>query len=70
MPVEEILQEVENIDQQAKQFKHDLFKLAWYMRGSMSTEETWFLGPEDREIVSGIIKDNLKITEKTGRDHF
>jgi len=50
--------------------RYNLFKLAWYMRGSMSIDEAWELPPEDREIISDIVKENLETTKKSGLPYF
>jgi hypothetical protein len=40
------------------------------MRGSLTLEDTYALGYEDREIVSDLIKDNLETTKKSGLPFF
>lgn len=40
------------------------------MRGSMSINEAWELPPEDREIISDIVKENLETTKKSGLPYF
>jgi hypothetical protein len=49
--------------------KTDLLKICWYMRG-MSYQEALHLTPDEREIVSEIIKDNLETTKKSGLPFF
>ena len=39
--------------------------MAWYMRGSLSVTEAFMLSPEDRQIISAIIKDNIENVKKT-----
>lgn len=36
------------------------------MRGSISYEEAFFLTPEEKGIISKLIKDNMEAVEKTG----
>lgn len=36
------------------------------MRGSISYEESFFLTPEEKQIISKLIKDNMDAVEKTG----
>ena len=42
----------------------------WYMRGSMTMNEAFALGVEDRKIISDIVKENLETTKKTGQPFF
>ena len=58
------------MENQTKQLKHDLFKLAWYMRGSLSVDEAFSLDAEDREIIAGIIDENFETTKKIKMPHF
>jgi len=44
--------------------------MCWYMRGSVTLEDTYLLGHEDREIVSDLIKENLETTKKSGLPFF
>jgi hypothetical protein len=50
--------------------RYNLFKLAWHMRGSLTMDETFELPPEDRDIISDIIKENLETTKKSGLPYF
>jgi hypothetical protein len=61
---------VEHIDNEAKNFKLELFKLAWYMRGAISMEDAFYLTFEDREIIGKIVEDNLETTKKSGLPFF
>lgn len=65
MPLDQILKEVEVLDSQAKQIKYDLAKICWFMRGSLSMSEAYDSSPEDREIMSTLIKENLETAKKT-----
>lgn len=69
-PLDDILTEVDNLDKQTKQFKEELYKVCWYMRGSLSVQDVFDLSHEDREILGGIIKDNLETTKKSGMPFF
>jgi len=64
------LQEVDNLDKQTKQLKHDLYKLSWFMRGAVSVDEAFAMGPEDREIIGKIVEENLETTKKSGLSFF
>lgn len=45
----------------------ELARLCWYMRGAISLEEMYQVGPEDREIFAKLIKENLETAKKTGQ---
>jgi hypothetical protein len=48
------------------EIKKELFKLMWYMRGSITLDQAVFLTYDDRQSISEIIEDNLETTKKTG----
>jgi hypothetical protein len=58
------------MENETKNFKMDLFKMAWYMRGSMSLADLYMISYEDREIIGRIIKENLETAKKTGMPFF
>jgi hypothetical protein len=68
--VPEILQEVKVLENETKQLKHELLKMCWYMRGGLTYEEAFYMGPEDREIVGKIVEENLETTKKTQMPFF
>lgn len=58
---------VKNLDEQAKGIKEEIFRLAWYMRGSVSSTDLLYLySNEDRLIISEIVKENIELTKKSG----
>jgi len=66
----EILDEVKVLEDTVKQIKHDTFKLMWFMRGSISANEAFALGYEEREIISKIIEQNLETTKESNLPFF
>ena len=66
-PVDRILGEVDKMVNEQKQIKFNLFKLAWFMRGGASISEMFESTHEDREIISDLIKENLKTAKDTGQ---
>jgi hypothetical protein len=61
------MKEVDNIDLEAKQIKDEVFRISWYMRGGVSSNDLfWVYSVEDREILNKIIKDNIDTTKKAG----
>tara|TARA_B100000900_G_C20483428_1_gene676448 strand:+ start:284 stop:469 length:186 start_codon:yes stop_codon:yes gene_type:complete len=61
---------VNNLEGQSKQFKSEIFKLMWYMRGSMTMDEAFQMGPEDRKLIADLIKENLETAKKTQMPFF
>ena len=70
MNLAEILAEDKKLKEEQKQLKHEDIQLAWFMRGGCNLEEAFSLSPEDREIISGIVKNNMETTKKSGLPFF
>lgn len=70
MSLEEILGEVDRMEKETKQYKLELMRLLWYMRGSITLDEIYNASSEDREIMSTLIKENLETAKKTGQPFF
>jgi hypothetical protein len=68
--VDEILELVKQMEGEQKELKNECYKLAWYMRGAVSIDESLTMSYEDREIISNIVKENLETTKKTGHPFF
>ena len=66
----EILKEVKRMENEQKEIKHDLLKICWYMRGSITLEEAFNLSQEDKFLINDIIKENLETTKKSGLPFF
>lgn len=57
---------IEDYDRYSKEFKENLFKISWYMRGGVSINDLLYTYSfEDREIMSKIIKENIELTKET-----
>jgi len=55
------------LEEEVKQFKQELFKLSWYMRGGVSVNDLLHVyGFEDREAIYAVIKENIEITNDSG----
>lgn len=66
----EIDQLAKDMEAEIKANKDDLYRICWYMRGSLSFSEAYELTIEDREIISNIIKTNLEFTKDTSLPFF
>jgi hypothetical protein len=67
---DQIIEEVRILDNEVKQIKDTVLKMAWYMRGAIPIDDAFAMGVEDREIVSKIIEENLETTKKSGLPFF
>jgi len=70
LDLNEIQQVVEEFEKDSKALKKELYKIAWYMRGSLSITESYMLDYTDRTIISEIIKENLDTTKQTNFPFF
>lgn len=67
---ESIGEMLNDFDKDSKALRNSIFKLAWFMRGSLSVDEAFTLGFNDREMIAKLIKDNLETTKETGLAFF
>ena len=67
---DEIQKLLDSQEKQIKSIKNDTMKIVWHMRGGVSYTEAMNLSITEREIISGIIKDNMETTKKTGLPYF
>jgi hypothetical protein len=61
---------VEQMDKEVQSIKQETLKLCWYMRGGVTYDEAMQMSQQEREIISGIVKDNLEATKKSGLPFF
>jgi len=55
---------------QTKNFKLELMKLCWFMRGGVTWQEALNMSPAEREISYQLVKENMETTKKTGQPFF
>jgi hypothetical protein len=67
---EEIVSWLEQHDKESKAIKKDLLRTCWFMRGSISYDDSMMLSYEDRKIINDIIEDNLDTTKESGLPFF
>lgn len=58
------------METESKALRKDLYKMAWFMRGSISIDQAFSMDYEDRAIVSKIIEENLETTKETQLPFF
>ena len=66
----EIIAYLKDFDSQVKNLKLELMKVCWFMRGGMSWNEALVLSPDERTIVSQLVKENMETTKKSGQPFF
>ena len=66
----DVIAYLKDFDSQVKNLKLELMKLCWFMRGGMSWNEALVLSPDEREIVSQLVKENMETTKKSGQPFF
>ena len=66
----EIVAYLKDFDSQVKNLKLEIMKICWFLRGGMSWNEALVLSPEERTIVSQLVKENMETTKKSGQPFF
>jgi hypothetical protein len=67
LPASEIPKYLVGLDEQVEEFKRDLVRISWYMRGGVTLQELLHIySHDDRESMYAIIKDNLETTKESG----
>ena len=66
----EIMSYLKDFDNETKNLKLELMKICWFMRGGMSWNESLILSPDERAIVSQLVKENMETTKKSGQPFF
>ena len=66
----EVVGLLEQYDKDSKALVNEAIKLSWFMRGGLSYAEALDLSPDERKIISELIKDNLETTKKSGLPFF
>jgi hypothetical protein len=65
-----VVKYIERLEKEAKAIKTETLKLCWFMRGGVTISEAMQMSWSDRDIVNGIIKENLDTTKKSGLPFF
>lgn len=62
----EIESYIKKFDEEAKSIKDDIFRISWFMRGGVSSNDLFHVySIEDRNIMNAIIKENIENTKTT-----
>jgi len=66
----EIVSYLKDFDNQVKNLKLETLKVCWFMRGGVTWQEALNLSPEERSVVSQLVKENMETTKKSGQPFF
>jgi len=70
MDSESITGLVDQMETDSNNIRQEALKITWYMRGGISYEAALNLSSTERELINGIIKENLETTKKSGLPFF
>ena len=65
-----IIKKVKDMENETKALRLDLLRICWYMRGGVTYSEASAMSPQERDIIGGLVKENLETTKKTGQPFF
>ena len=66
----DIVSYLKDFDNETKNLKLELMKICWFMRDGMAWQESLNLSPDERAIVSQLVKENMETTKKSGQPFF
>ena len=66
----DIMKFLKDYENACKNLKLEIMKICWFMRGGMSWQEALHLSPDERTIVSSLVKENMETTKKSGQPFF
>ncbi len=67
MPNSDMETYFQSLENQTKAIKDEIFRISWYMRGGVTSEDLFDrYSFEDRQILNEIIKENIETTKKSG----
>lgn len=67
---DQIAHMVETMERRSGKIREESLKLCWFMRGGLTYNEAMNLGAHERQIINGIVKENLETTKKTKLPFF
>jgi len=58
------------MEKEINDIRLEALRMAWYMRGGLPYDQALQLSVSERKLISGIIKDNMETTKKSGLPFF
>lgn len=62
----EIVQFIERIEKESKALKEEALRICWWMRGSISYDESMLLSNQDLQIIRKILEENREASKQAG----
>ena len=70
MNSDQIAKLVDQMEKETNSIRQEALKMSWFMRGGVTYDQALQLSTSERELISGIIKENLETTKKSGLPFF
>ena len=67
---DEVSKYVDQMEKETNSIRQEALKMSWFMRGGITYDQALQLSTSERELISGIIKENLETTKKSGLPFF
>lgn len=67
LSAEQVQERLIRLDKEITDFKSELFRISWYMRGGVTVNDLLYMfSHDDREAAYSVIKENIETTKNTG----
>ena len=70
MTPDEVSKYVDQMEKETNNIRQEALKMSWFMRGGLTYDQALQLSSSERDLISGIIKENLETTKKSGLPFF
>lgn len=67
---DEVSKYVDQMEKETNNIRQEALKMSWFMRGGITYDQALQLSSSERDLISGIIKENLDTTKKSGLPFF
>jgi hypothetical protein len=58
------------MEKEINDIRLEALRMSWYMRGGLPYDQALQLSVSERKLISGIIKDNMETTKRSGLPFF
>jgi hypothetical protein len=58
------------MEKEINDIRLEALRMSWYMRGGLPYDQALQLSASERKLISGIIKDNMETTKRSGLPFF
>ena len=58
------------MEKEINDIRLEALRMSWYMRGGLPYDQALQLSVSERKLISGVIKDNMETTKKSGLPFF